>query len=491
MPRKDTGMKRTSWSGRSGYSRKTKICRADAAVPHHSGYRSGLLSLLLSIVLLLSGCVSVQVASDHDNALAQKISASPEHALVYVYRAPGSYGASTLLSVYLDNQKLGELTTGSYVVAEVPPGRHLIKSQSEYWTSQAVSVTIDAQPGRSYFFHQLLDMGWAIGSQLLAVPEDQARQHLSGSRLVKFYPSVGRERRTPAVVPVMPTAAVAHAPAPPPVVSVTDIGASIPTGRPAGQYDIAVVIGNATYSATGTPNVDYALQDARTMRQYLIKAFGYDPANIIYLENATLTKLNEIFGTSDDYQGKLYKWVKPGQSKIFIYYVGHGAPDQQTGEGYFVPVDANPQYISTSGYKLSTFYENLSKIPAAKKTVVVDACFSGSSANGQLFRGVSGLTARLKSEPKATVAADMLLTSAGMDQVSSWYPEKGHSLFTYFFLRGIQGDADTNKDGTITLGEMKVWLNDQVPYIARRLTGNEQQPLIMGKDGDELVVLTR
>ncbi|MGB4600241.1 MAG: caspase family protein [Trichlorobacter sp.] len=267
----------------------------------------------------------------------------------------------------------------------------------------------------------------------------------------------------------------------------SDVDTLIPSGKPAGRYDIAVVIGNANYAASDTFNVDHALQDAQTMRQYLTKTFGYDPANIIYVENATLANMYEIFGTEGNYQGKLFKWVKPGQSKIFIYYVGHGAPDQQSGEGYFVPVDANPQYISTSGYKLSTFYENLSKIPAAKKTVVIDACFSGSSANGQLLKGVSGLTARLKAETKATVAADLLLTSAGMDQVASWYPEKGHSLFTYFFLKGIQGAADVNKDGSITMGEMRAWLNDQVPYMARRLTGNEQQPVIIGKDEDELV----
>ncbi|GEM_PF-1909043 len=265
----------------------------------------------------------------------------------------------------------------------------------------------------------------------------------------------------------------------------------IPRGKNTGRYDIAVIIGNGNYSSSGTPNVDFAIQDAQAMKAYLIKAFGYDPANIIYTENATLTKLNEIFGTESNYQGKLFKWVKPGKSRVFIYYVGHGAPDQQTGEGYFVPVDANPQYISTSGYKLSTFYENLARIPAASKMVVLDACFSGSSAGGQLQKGVSGLTARLKSEPKATVAADLLLTSASMDQVASWYPEKRHSLFTYYFLKGIQGEADANKDGRITVGEMKGWLNDQVPYMARRLTGNDQQPVMLGKDSDELVVLTR
>lgn len=273
--------------------------------------------------------------------------------------------------------------------------------------------------------------------------------------------------------------------------TISDIATNIPTGKPAGKYDVAVVIGNQSYSASGTPNVDFAVNDARIVREYLTKALGYDPANIIYLENATLTKLYEVFGTKDDHRGKLFKWVKPGQSRVFIYYVGHGAPDQESGEAYFVPVDANPQYIRTGGYKLSTFYENLSKIPAAKKTVVIDACFSGSSPNGQLFKGVSGLVARMKSEPKAAIATDMLFTSAGMDQVASWYPEKGHSLFTYFFLKGLQGEADTNKDGKITMAEMKAYLSDQVPYMARRLTGNEQQPQFIGNEKDEVSTYTR
>lgn len=270
-----------------------------------------------------------------------------------------------------------------------------------------------------------------------------------------------------------------------------DVDQQIPAGQAAGSYDIAVVIGNAHYRINNTPPVDFALQDAQTMRQYLISAFGYDPANIIYLEDASLAAMSEVFGTSDDYRGKLFKWVKPGKSRVFIYYAGHGAPDQESGEGYFVPVDANPQYIRTSGYKLSTFYDNLARIPALKKTVLIDACFSGSSANGQLLKGVSGLTARLKAEPKAIRVSDILFTSAGMNQVASWYPQKGHSLFSYFFFKGIQGAADSNKDGTITVGEMKAYLNEQVPYMARRLNGNEQQPVMQGNDADPLVHLRR
>src|SRR6185369_2187623 len=118
-----------------------------------------------------------------------------------------------------------------------------------------------------------------------------------------------------------------------------DVDQNIPEGEKANKFDVAVVIGNHKYSAAGAPDVDYANRDAQMMRDYLTRTMGFD--NIIYAENATLTKFYEIFGTKDDYRGKLFNWVKPGQSRVFVYYVGHGAPDVDTGEAYFVPVDAN------------------------------------------------------------------------------------------------------------------------------------------------------
>jgi len=41
----------------------------------------------------------------------------------------------------------------------------------------------------------------------------------------------------------------------------------IPSGKPAGKYDVAVVIGNTNYSSTGTPNVDFAIHDAQAMKE--------------------------------------------------------------------------------------------------------------------------------------------------------------------------------------------------------------------------------
>lgn len=63
------------------------------------------------------------------------------------------------------------------------------------------------------------------------------------------------------------------------------------------------------------------------MREYLLKTFGFKPENIFFEENATFAKFNEIFGSETKYQRKLFDWVKKGVSEIFIYYVGHGAPN--------------------------------------------------------------------------------------------------------------------------------------------------------------------
>jgi hypothetical protein len=269
-----------------------------------------------------------------------------------------------------------------------------------------------------------------------------------------------------------------------------DVDMNIPEGQKAGKFDVAVVIGNRNYAASGSPDVEFASRDARIMKEYLIRTLGYDPENILYAEDATLTRFNEFFGSERNHKGRLFKFVKEGVSRVFIYYVGHGAPDLESNEAYFVPVDANPRDLKSNGYRLQTFYDNLSKVPAKKMTVVLDACFSGNSEKGLLFKDISPALVKVKKEYQGPTNA-VLITSAAVDQVSTWYREKKHSLFTYYFLKGLQGDADTNRDGSITVGEMEQYLKEQVPYMARRLTGTEQQPVITGNPADIIAVLKR
>ena len=109
--------------------------------------------------------------------------------------------------------------------------------------------------------------------------------------------------------------------------------------------------------------------------------------------------------------------------------------------------------------------------------VVIDACFSGMSNKGMIITKASPLMIETIQPNSGKIK---VFASSNQDEVSSWYPEKRHSLFTYFFLKGLQGTADKNKDKRITYGELYEYVSENVPYYARRLYGRKQTPSFNG-----------
>ncbi|MGE4299017.1 MAG: caspase family protein [Desulfovibrionaceae bacterium] len=261
---------------------------------------------------------------------------------------------------------------------------------------------------------------------------------------------------------------------------VSDVDREIPQGRDARPHAIAVVIGNKNYKShgNGIPDVAFADRDAGFMRKYLVEAFGYDAANVIYEQDATQGTLRKIFGTPNDPKGKLADFVRPGESDVFIYYSGHGAPDLKEGRAFIVPVDADVSYIANNGFGMDVFYDNLAKIPARSVTVVMDACFSGNYAEGTLVKNVSPVLLKT-TNPVRKLPNAVVFSSTGQGQVSHWYPKQGHGMFTYFFLKGISGAADEDKNKRVTVAEMKKYLAEKVSYQARRDAHGDQTPVTM------------
>ena len=79
----------------------------------------------------------------------------------------------------------------------------------------------------------------------------------------------------------------------------------------------------------------------------------------------------------------------------------------------------------------------------------------------------------------ATGKMAVLSASSGA-QISTTYMEKGHGLLTYFFLKGLQGEADWNKDGNIELTEVFQYVKPNVELVARREFNTEQTPQLLG-----------
>jgi len=70
----------------------------------------------------------------------------------------------------------------------------------------------------------------------------------------------------------------------------------------------------------------------------------------------------------------------------------------------------------------------------------------------------------------------VLFRSSGANEVSAENDELQHGIFTYFLIKGLQGLADTDSDGLITVDEVYTYVSKQVPQA----TNQEQHPVKKG-----------
>ena len=258
----------------------------------------------------------------------------------------------------------------------------------------------------------------------------------------------------------------------------SDVDVEIPKGKARNQNAVALVIGIEKYQNV-SPAL-YADRDALAFKQYLIDLIGLNDANIIHRINERATT-----GGIKTALSQLKNLVTPGQSDVFVLYSGHGAPTLDGKDKFLIPYDCDPNYLQDGGYPLMGFYKRLSELNAKSVIVFMDACFSGMDKDNNLifedakplFRTVEGAAAYQNLE---------IFSSSTGAQISSSFKEQRHGMFTYYLLKGMRGEADSDKDGTITLAEMEAYVKEQVSTQARRMN-REQEPMLTGQKERALV----
>jgi len=259
----------------------------------------------------------------------------------------------------------------------------------------------------------------------------------------------------------------------------SDVDFALETGNK-NRNGIAVVFGIEDYQYA--PSVSYAYNDADIFREYLIKTFGYSRENIYFRTNERATKgeFDKAFSENG--------WIAKNatrKSDVIIFYAGHGSPELKEGQSYLVPYDIDPNY-ATTGYALDELYQNLGKLKVNSITVILDACFSGGTRDNQQLLA-DARPVYISFEGSAVLKNTVVFSAASGKEISSAYKQKLHGLFTYFFLKGLNGDADENKDKKITVIEMHGYLEDNVPQQARKM-GREQTPQLTGKDSKRVLL---
>lgn len=257
-----------------------------------------------------------------------------------------------------------------------------------------------------------------------------------------------------------------------PAVSLDDIDTAPKKGLPANDENFAVVIGIDKYRDIAA-GADYAERDARTMMLYLRDYLGFPEQNIKLLTGDRASR--------SDFAKVLELWLPlqvTNESKVFVYYSGHGAPDPASQQAYLLPYDGDPKALELTAYPTKRLYEKLSALPAKEVVVALDSCFSGAGGRSVIAQGARPLMSHIQTgavDPRKNLT---VFTAASGEEITGTFEPQKHGLFTYYFLRGLRGEADANGDGTVDVAEEYSYLKKNVSRQANR-DSREQTPQLM------------
>lgn len=236
--------------------------------------------------------------------------------------------------------------------------------------------------------------------------------------------------------------------------------------RPARAHDLAIVIGIRNYETL--PLVPYADADAEAVaEQFRTLGFSTGSVKVLIDSDATFTDLSAAL------EGWLPRAARP-DSRVYLYFSGHGAPSVGDGAAYLVPRDGDPEYLKSTAVPLEKLVARLGTLRIAHAYVLLDSCFSGSGARSVIAKGLRPLIAVKKTAVSDRVS--ILAASAG-NQAAGSSDTRRHGLFTFHLLAGIRGAADADADGRITLKELHEYIFRRVKDEAKT-ANRDQTPML-------------
>ena len=240
-----------------------------------------------------------------------------------------------------------------------------------------------------------------------------------------------------------------------------DIPAPTKTVTPPRSY--AVVVGISRYPKLGpTQQLHFTERDAQSIYSILISPEGgnFRAQNVRVLNGAQATLAN--------LRQEIDVWlpsVAKDDDRVLIYFAGHGFVYE--GQGYLAPYDVDPANIKGTGFPMRELGDVVgNKIHAHWKMLLTDACHSGA---------ISPEETQNLNNTLAGLHDSLFSLTASRDRESSYEDpglKGGHGIFTYYVVQGMEGAADTSRDGIVTADELAEYVHTQV----RQYTKGQQNP---------------
>ena len=237
---------------------------------------------------------------------------------------------------------------------------------------------------------------------------------------------------------------------------------------------IALIIGMEEYENMSSAN--YAQRDAELFIDYVQGAFGVPQSNIKHYINAD-TKI----------KFDIKSWLKKNVRKnteVYVYFSGHGMATNNGTDLYLLTHDTIAEYIEETAFNRNEIFNDIAQYNPKSVIAFLDTCYSGAGrADGEMLLAMAkGLV--VVDENQQQLPDNFTLFTAASAQESAWsLPEAKHGTFSYFLMKGMEGEADLNGDKKLTNGELQEYLLDNVGRYAQQ----QQTPQMIGNPNQVLV----
>lgn len=245
------------------------------------------------------------------------------------------------------------------------------------------------------------------------------------------------------------------------------------TAEPGGGRRIALVVATGSYA-------DATLS--------LLRAPGRDASGL-----AGVLRDDEIGGFSvetvldapaDVLRRRVARFCAQGAPSdlALVYLSCHGVLDDR-GRLYYATTDTDRALLSATAIPAAWLNEQLEDCRCRRQILMLDCCHSGAFAKGA--KGEGGLALRERFEGRGRV---VLTASRGTEysfEGGEVHGDGVSSVFTGVLVEGLRsGDADRDRDGLVTVGELYDYA-----YEAVRSRDGRQNPTLWtyGAEGDMLV----
>jgi hypothetical protein len=193
----------------------------------------------------------------------------------------------------------------------------------------------------------------------------------------------------------------------------------------------ALVIG-ANQGDRDDVRLRYAESDARRVSDALRTVGETAAQNIVELPAPTPSAIKQALSSLDDrirHSG--------GESILFVFYSGHA--------------DAENLHLAGAHLAMSELRELVAASRATARVLVVDACHSGVITRVKGGHAVPSFAVHI--EPPVDASGVAILTSSAAGEDAQESDQLQASFFTQYFVSGLLGAADADRDGQVTLSE--------------------------------------